>query len=166
MTEDTAIAPAAELETHHDLTPPEKSRDREQLAWMIKTRIATLHERGAIDTADVQSCKRFRDDWECGIEGAHESRPARPRVDCDDGGLSYLDHQVDALARLRAAKDLLGEMTFGLLSCVVVHDLSWPRVAVAIGVSKEDTAKARGVAAIKALTEFWITFDRRPAQGA
>lgn len=164
MTDEQALAPTPELAAHHDMAPPEMTRDRNQPAWSIRTRVAALHERGVIDEADMNACKRFRDDWELGVEGARDGTrkgPGDPNT-----GLCYLDHQVAALGRLRAAEERLGDEIVGMLRGIIVLDLSWPRMAVAIGVAHEDTAKARGVGAIKALTLFWTAFDGRKSQAS
>jgi hypothetical protein len=151
------VAPTAELAQHHDLTPPQRSSTVNRSAWEIRTRVQALHFTEAIDDAEFEACKRWRRDWDLGMEGVVMAA-MKERVDGGVGG-SALDAQVEALSRLRLVKDELGAFASVLLVMCLAHDVSWVAIGRRIGVSNH-AARSYAIDTIKCLTAFYQLFDR------
>jgi hypothetical protein len=147
----TDLEPTPELGTHHDIIA-----SRRGVPAQIKSRVAALHEAGAIDDAERAACTRFHRDWDIGMEGAAPGG-MRVRVDADNGG-SALDRRIDAMSRVRAVRDRLLHGSYTLLVFIIPIDMPWTRVASHLCVS-DVTARKRGIAAIKHLAEVYAIID-------
>ena len=151
-----SIGPTPDLAQHHDLSPPNHHAPKGQ-PWVIRTRVDALHHARHISDADVVSCRRWRRDWDVGIEGV-SAGGLHVRVDGDEGRCA-LDNRVDALSRWRASKDALGEAATLLLEMCLVMDASWVAIGARANVSK-DRAKAYTIQAIQLLTSFYQKNDQ------
>jgi hypothetical protein len=141
---------------HHDIIAA-----RRGVPAQIKSRVAALHESGAIDEAEYAACQRFHRDWDVGMEGAAPGG-MRVRVDADSGG-SALDRRIDAMSRVRAVRDRFTADLFVLLVFVIPIDMPWARIGAQYGVS-DVTARKRGVAAVKLLAEVYAIIDAGKAR--
>lgn len=115
--------PTREWRRHHDAT-----RASETHAWVRRTRVQQLYDAGRIGRDEVDAAKRYLDDYEIGVAGAHVGAGG------DSGGL-YADGRLAALTRWREAREAVERAgwALGLLDGLVFNDWSWDVLAEIIG---------------------------------
>lgn len=112
--------PTREWRRHHDA-----ERVAETQGWRHRTRVQQLYVEGRIGRDEVDAARRYLDDYEIGVAGAHVGPGG-------GGGGLLADGRLDALTRWRKANEAVGYDT-ALLVALVVEDATWATLASKIG---------------------------------
>jgi hypothetical protein len=143
--------PTPQFERHHDVTPPEISRDAFRQGWLVRTRLWGLLDAGRIDREAFDSALTWRRYAETIAPSPVTS--FAPRVDISTGPNDlHMVRRVNAAGWIRACTDALGPLRVKLLEFSVRDDRSWRDIAELLRVS-DKTAIARVVEAIEALAD-------------
>ncbi|GAC1333111.1 MAG: hypothetical protein NVSMB20_05360 [Bradyrhizobium sp.] len=112
---------ATALERHHDVEKPGKA----SAVWRVKTRIDGLLAGGHITAGEWTAGDAYRRDYEMGECGANGREPGM--ISGGDG--CPAQHQLDALARLRAARAILSPEETLAADLIVAQDAAWAELA-------------------------------------
>ena len=124
----TSNAPSAEFRQHHQVIEPEISNRRYHPAWRVRSRLDRLVLAGDIDRAMWLAALAYRELH----ARAHRGSLQAGTIDGTgrDGyragsRLERSESQLDALKRLAAFRQALGEIAIALIEALIIEDLSW-----------------------------------------
>lgn len=138
--------PTREWRRHHDA-----ERVAETQGWRKLTRVQQLYVEGRIGRDEVDAARRYLDDYEIGVAGAHVGPGG-------GGGGLYADGRLDAITRGRKANEAVG-YDAALLEALVVEDATWATLAAKMGAGTggwgEERAKRAAARVLGVLAEHY-----------
>jgi hypothetical protein len=145
--------PSALYRRHHDVEAPRVDDRHFRPAWRVLTRLDGLLADKAITAAEWHAAADFRELWDR-VSRAALIRSPIGRVSKGTAGHRAFDvllaGELDAVARLREIRKVLGAWACALLHLSVVRDQSWAALGRQYRCDPK-TARAWVIAAIKAL---------------
>jgi hypothetical protein len=146
-------APSALYRQHHDVEAPRVDDRHFRQAWRVLTRLDGLLADRAITAAEWHAAADYRELWDR-VSRAALIRSPIGRASIGSAGHHAFDislaGELDALARLREVRSVLGAWPCTLLYLSVVRDQSWAALGRHYHCDPK-TARAWVIAAIKAL---------------
>jgi hypothetical protein len=149
--DDGGSAPSALYRQHHDVEAPRVDDRHFRPAWRVLTRLDGLLADHAITSAEWHAAADFRELVDQGRCRAFTRSSAFGTV--GEAGNSFRNSvagDLDASARLRQIRAVLGAWACTLLEAALVRDLSWAALGRHYRCDPK-TARARVITAIEAL---------------
>ena len=132
---------------HQDIATP----SRERANYTVLSHADQLIDGGWLDKAGWQAAQHYRRDIEVGEFGGRITDASGVR---GGGGGCPTQSRLDALQRLRQARQAVGKDATYLLDAMIYHTLPWDKIARRL-TCRRDTAKKRCAEALTALAEHY-----------